>query len=502
MNKLFLSAFALSLISLTVWGSPLREVEFFDYETDNLPEILGKNSRGGMDHSNPSWQVKAKKVEKDLPNPLKGQPHSLIPWSEIEPEEFLSIRTWLIEREIKDKNPEWKIRLRQDSHQELVGKILQCRGECKVFRGLEGVQVQYLSRILEGDEIRTGKDSLVWIYLMDGSLIRLSPDSSLTLNEIDFSKKSVFLEGRLNSGHIFWSPRFSDDMALDEAPETDSFALPLMLRSANLEQFEREIYQKQNDLERRREVLALDENAIKNQFTKLNSYRKATQDRVLPQTKFLLVAPNVSILASNASFDLVHLTNNRSYFKKRTAKESEIFEIMLRGYTESSKTPVLDTAWNLVEGHGRFHSLVSDVPGSLEILELLTKRIRTIELAREMWFQDFSLPILDVLGNKRQLAEKFGYWLWGEELQKREDFLVEYTRRVETTNLSAIEKLTEKLISRGDDPGLQELTEALYTKSLNHYLLGLKKIYSSERMRVKEMNNVQYYAWILRHGKR
>lgn len=502
MKKLFWSAFALSLISLSVWGSADREVEFFDYEADNLPEILGKNPKGGMDHSNDEWRISEKKVEKDLPKPLKGQPNSLVPWSEIEPEEFLSIKTWLIERNVKDKTPEWKIRLRQDSHLELIGKILQCKGECEVFRGLESVKGQYLSRILEGDEIRTGKDSLAWIYLMDGSLVRLAPETSLTLNEINLSPRSVFLEGRLNSGHVFWSPRTSEEMEIDYAPETDALALPLMVRDANQEQFERNIYQKQNDPERRKEVISLDDNAVKNQFLRLNSMRKMNENKDIPPTKFLLVAPNVSILASKVSFDLVHLTNSKSFFKKRATKEGELFEIMLRGYTESTKIPLLDTSWNLVENHGRFHSLVSEAPGTLEILELLTKRIKTVELAREMWFQEFSLPVLKALNNKRTLAEEFGYWAWGEEIQKREDYLVEYTRRIETTNLNAIEKLTEKLVARGDDPGLQELTESLYTKSLNYYLLGLKKIYSSEKMRVKEMNNVQYYSWILKHGKK
>lgn len=502
MKKLFWSAFALSLISLTVWGSPDQEVEFFDYESDNLPEILGKNTHGGMDHSDQEWRVSTPKVEKDLPKPLKGQANSLVPWSEIGPEEFLSIKTWLIERDAKDKNPEWKIRLRQESHQELVGKILQCKGECDVFRGLESVKGQYLSRIQEGDEIRTGKNSVAWIYLMEGSLIRLSPETSLTLNEINFSQERVLLEGRLNSGHVFWSPRSTDELPFDDAPETDSFVLPLMVKDANLEQFERSIYQKQNDLERRQEVMALDDNAIKNQFVRLNGFRKLNQEKKFPLTKFLLVAPNMSILASDVSFDLLHLTNSKSYFKKRTAKESTQFEIMLRGYTESSKISVIDNSWNIVENHGRFHSLVSEVPGTLEILELLTKRIKTVELAREMWFQDFSLPVMNALKDKKLMAEEFGYWLWGDELQKREDYLVEYTRRIETTNLSSIEKLTEKLLARGDDPGLQKLSENFYTKSLNHYLLGLKKIYSSDKMRVKEMNNVQYYAWILKHGKK
>src|SRR5690606_14293057 len=109
-----------------------------------------------------------------------------------------------------------------------------------------------------------------------------------------------------NSGHVFWSPRTSEEMEIDYAPETDALALPLMVRDANQEQFERNIYQKQNDPERRKEVISLDDNAVKNQFLRLNSMRKMNENKDIPPTKFLLVAPNVSILASKVSFDLVH----------------------------------------------------------------------------------------------------------------------------------------------------------------------------------------------------
>lgn len=504
MKKLFLSAFALSLIlsASTSFGSSAREVEFLEFDENNLPEILGKNPRGGLDHANADWVVSEKKVEVDLQKPLKGQPHSLVPWSTIEPEDFLSIRTWLIEREIKDSNPEWKIRLRQDSHQELVGKILQCTGTCKILRGLDGVNGQFLSQIVEGDEIRTEKDSIAWIYLMDGSLVRLSPETSFTLNEINFSPKNILLEGRLNEGHVFWHPRGTEELPFDSAPETDAISLPLMLKDANQEQFERKIFMGQNDLERRQEVMALDENAVTNQFTRLNALKKMNNGKSAPKTTMLLVAPNVSLLLRDVSVDFVSLSNGKSYFKKRTTREDELFQIQLRGYTEMDKITIKDSSWNSVESHGRFHSLVSDVPSTLEIMELLTKRIKTIELAREMWFEDYTLPVVAGLKDKKILAEKFGYWLWGDELQKREDFLVEYTRRIETTNLTAIEKLTAKLEARGEELGVKDLSESFYTKSLNYYLLGLKKQYGNEKMRVKEMNNVQYYAWILKNGKK
>jgi hypothetical protein len=47
----------------------------------------------------------------------------------------------------------------------------------------------------------------------------------------------------------------------------------------------------------------------------------------------------------------------------------------------------------------------------------------------------------------------------------------------------------------------KELSEDNYRASLNHYLLGLKSRYDGKKMRVREMNDLQYYVWILKNGK-
>jgi predicted metalloprotease len=77
---------------------------------------------------------------------------------------------------------------------------------------------------------------------------------------------------------------------------------------------------------------------------------------------------------------------------------------------------------------------------------------------------------------------------------------VEYTRRVETTNLRSLENLLTKLEDKGEKVR-RDLSEDHYRSSLNHYLLGLKSRYDNKKMRVREMNDLQYYVWILRNGK-
>jgi hypothetical protein len=540
MKKVILSAFAMSLIILSapllaqsdgldeflslesesfpevkkvsvpakeVKSTPKSQVQsdgiddFLSLDTEVMPEMLAdQRFTTPALHENPEWKVTPEKAIIDLPEPNKGQKYSIIPWESQDTEEWLSIEKWMVERSYKDKAPDWKIRLRLEELKELVGKVLQCRGECEVFRGLNSARVQHLSQIREGDEMRVGKDSVAWIYMMDGSLLRLAPETSISFNEINFSKNIVFFEARINQGHAFWSPRLKVETKLDPAPETDSYSLPLPIKEVNLQYFERAIYQRGNDSDHLKEIMVLDDNAIADQFKALNTFRNENNNSVNLSSRLMLVSPNATITSKNAAFDLVYLPGGKSYFKKRTTTEGDELTLELRGYSENELKPITESAWHDVESNGRSYSQMTDVPGHLQVMELLTKRITTIELAREIWLKQFSLPVFSQLENQIMLARDHGYSLWGEEIENRYTFLREYTRRIETTNLRAIENLLAKVEDAGTSVS-REVSEDFYGTSLKHYLLGLKSRYDNRKMRVKEMTDLQYYIWILNHGK-
>ena len=503
MKKLIWSAFAMSLIVMPHVGHSQTEAvdDFLGLESEILPELKGKQRFTSPDlHESPTLQVRPETVEIDLPEPNKGQSHSIIPWSTQDPEDFLSINTWLIERKIKDETPDWKIRLRQADHKELVGKILQCKGTCEVYRGSNKAKVQHLSRITEGDEVKTGKDSVAWIYLMDGSLMRLSPETSVSMNEFNLTKNDFFILARLNQGHIFFHPRSSKDLPMEFAPETDSVSLPLLVREANQQNFERGVYKYQNDQQRTSEIMNLDDTAIKNQINVLNSYKADNNPVMTLKTRVMIVAPNSSLVAKDVSFDYVYLPGGKAFFKKRTNEEGEEYSLHLRGYAMTQAFTVSEMTWHEVDQNGRNYSPLTDAPGTLQVLELITKRIKTIELAREVWVKDFTLPIMKARNEATVLARDFGYTLWGDEMSRRFDFLVEYTRRIETTNLRSIENLLVKLEASGETIR-RELSDEQYQVSLNHYLLGLKNRYDKKKMRVRDMNDLQYYVWILKNGK-
>jgi len=144
---------------------------------------------------------------------------------------------------------------------------------------------------------------------------------------------------------------------------------------------------------------------------------------------------------------------------------------------------------------------VANVTGALEITELLTRRIKTLELAREFWMEKYTLPIVKSIENSKDLAIKHGYKLWNEDFSSRYDFLVEYTRRMETTNLKSMDNLLKKNEEKGEFYQ-KEMGQEHYKTALNYYLHELKNQYTNKKQQVREMNDLQYYVWILRHGKK
>ena len=499
MNKVIWSAFAVSLILLS--GLSRGEVQFLGLEKELMPDLVGKQKFSPLNlHEARDLQVPPEMAIQDVAQPNKGQKFSIIPWSELEPTEWLNINTWLVERELKDKKPDWKIRLRDAQHRELAGKFLKCQGSCSVYRGSMKAQTGYLSRIEEGDEIHTDEDSVAWIYFMEGGLMRLSPQSSLSVQEINFAKNEVLLLVRLNKGHLYWHPRNKTDYPQEFAPETDSFSLPLMVRDANVNFFARKRFKAQSDHARLQEVMDLDEGAIKDQIQTLNQLKAENNSFMNHRTKIMVVSPNASVTSSQASFDYLYYPGGKTYFKKRSFELGEEFTLHLRGYTDNTDYPIDKTEWFEVEGNGRSYSQLVETPSHLQITELITKRIKTLELAREIWVKEFTVPMMKVIEKPELMARNFGYHLWGDELAKRQQYLIEYTRRIETTNLRSLENLLTKL-EDGGEMVRRDLADDHYKATLKHYLLGLKSRYDGKSLRVTEMNDLQYYVWILKNGK-
>ena len=106
MKKLFLSAFAMSLIVFAPAICAQTEAidDFLGLETELLPDLKGSQRFTAPNyHQQEEWRVSEEKVIQDRSVPNKGQRYSIIPWSTLNTEEWLSIDSWLIQREVKEE---------------------------------------------------------------------------------------------------------------------------------------------------------------------------------------------------------------------------------------------------------------------------------------------------------------------------------------------------------------------------------------------------------------
>lgn len=456
-------------------------------------------------HQKEEWKVEEKQAIQDT-TPLKGQNHSTIDWEGQDPKEWLDIDRWLADRAAKDSVPDWKIRIRLNTHKELVGKVLKCVGTCQSFRGTKPIAISHLSQVKEGDEIQTGKDSNLWIYLMDGTLVRLSPETSVSFNEINFTKTKAFYVLRLNQGHFYWHHRVNEILPHNPSPQTDQVSLPLMVREANIDYFERTIYQKQDELQRFLNLSEGDSKASEHLTEKLNEYKKNNKEKMATiQNHVLVVAPNYTLDVINTSFDALYSPNDKGHFKRRDdLVEIEgierQFKLHSRGYANDSVQDITTSNWMVMDVEGKSLQEASEASPHLSILELVTKRISSLELAGEIWLQKYSLPVVDALSDEAKLATDYGYRLWGEDINPRIAFLHEYTRRVETTNLKSLERLVKELTAKGDFKPLI-IDEKFYVKALETYVKSIKHKFNQKAQQRRLMNDLQFYAWILKNDK-
>jgi hypothetical protein len=214
-----------------------------------------------------------------------------------------------------------------------------------------------------------------------------------------------------------------------------------MFTEANQEFYEREIFRNGNDEERLHEVLNLNDLAVEKQFERLNQLILENNPHLKIGSRVMVVTPNLNLVSKNQTFDLIYSFPGKSYFKKRTIQEDK-FTLSLRGYASNEVYEISENEWHEVSANGRSYQKIEEAPSILQILELLTKRIKSIELAREIWIKNFSVSLFSNLSKPELLAGLHGYSLWGDELETRYKFLDEYTRRVETTHLRSIENFS------------------------------------------------------------
>lgn len=409
----------------------------------------------------------------------KGMKKSLIEWEKLDPVDFLDYDLWLRDVKLRDKWPMWEKTVREKSQRERVGKVLHCVGKCRFYRGIGFYNGQFRSTVLEGDEIHTDENSYAWIFLMDGTMVRLSPYSSVTFKEINLGKSTNFIHARINSGNVLWLSRSQDKFVETNERETDGLFLPMTFYEA-LPSSESSTYD-EDDL-----FASLEESkSTLNQYKRLNKLIEENNKELPPRKTFsFLVTPNGSVSGEGLSLEFISLIGNESYLKIRSPsqvgldskEEDQNFDFYFRGFDNKKVESLKTGQWYKVGQKGRE---ISDFQESnlFHMGEFVTKRIPTIFVARELLLKEYS-QFLKSLKDERKLALDYGYRKWGSfakadsDLRLRFEFLKEYTRRMETSNLLASERLREKLRANGDETNDMTYSSQFFNLALVEYLRG------------------------------
>lgn len=468
--------------------------------------------------SNLSWAQVNKEFIVHDPMNFKGQKRSLIDWDGLNLDEHLDYNVWEAETLTKKNNPLYRVFQREKLLRESVGKIISCIGTCRLYRGKGYVNASFRSKIIEGDDVVTDKDSYAWIFLVDGTLVRIAPHSSISFKEINLTKTEVFYHVRMNEGYLSWISRLPFKLKPSNLEETDPLFSPLRVKEANRIHYRH----LEGDFQNEKKILAEQGEYHKenrDQFNYLNKLieenNKETDKRI---SRLFLVMPNASIEGQNLQLDLHYALGQKSYLKlkdptelyeidEKTDEVKQYGQVYFRGYENVEAKDISVGSWYVMNENGRALEEFKNGDSAFHLLELLVKRIPSIMIVREFWLKQFT-PILKEKTSQEQLAIEFGYRLWNkqeadQEMKSRIDFLKEYTRRTETTHLATVNKLNERL--EKEEKIIKEQSEfpnpMYYQKSLMAYYDRISTLYDPKIEEALELNRLGYHFWLMINAK-
>lgn len=418
----------------------------------------------------PDQQIKREPVVR-----YNGEKASLIQWDNINNDEFLDFETWKIKLKIKEDEPLWRNNLRQRGLQEKFGYILDCVGTCRSYRGIGWARSQYLSTIREGDELQTMEDSYAWIYLLDGTLLRMGPESSISFKEINIGKTKNFVFLRADYGNVLVYSDPKGAFKLQELKETDSLFLPLSHLEANPSQ--EELTFSEDSLDK-----ILDDRTVGlAKIKRLNGLIEANKTMKKKETEFFVVMPNGTVHGMGLIAEFIVLQGKESYVKLRSLEQLRLKEevdlgtanFYFRGYQNTEEATLGRGEWYVVDKDGRSLTTYDDSK-KFNVGEFITQNIPSILIARELMFKKYSLFFHEDISAKK-LASEHGFLLWEsgkdgrKDLDLRVGFLKEFTRRSETTSLQVTEQFRQKLADRGDEWKYDEYSRKYFRRAMGDF---------------------------------
>ncbi|EQC47119.1 hypothetical protein M900_0802 [Bacteriovorax sp. Seq25_V] len=356
----------------------------------------------------------------------------------------------------------------------------------------------YRSEVMEGDEIQTSADSYLWIFLYDGTLVRLAPKSSITFKEINILADKIFWHARVNLGNVLWLNRSTSVLKEQTLRQTDQIFFPLSLYDAN---------PLVRDTSMTLEEYLFSDNILTEQpYQQANWLIEKNNKWINKVSEVFLVLPNASIHGLELSIDTYVGLGQANYFKVRDEIELGLlspkvreFKYNLRGFANEEISEGSSGFWYEVPASAREANQIS-TPPEFSLNELITKRIPSIYHAREIMLDNYSRFIFKDL-SVDELAKDYGIRKWNQdELSKRVDFLWTFMRRLETSNLVVASRYRESLLEKYNLKDDNVIRSEYYTLAYDRYMkdgeAGRENIY------VPKLNSEKKKRWQIMHGIR
>ncbi|MFG1501050.1 hypothetical protein ABMA70_12660 [Halobacteriovorax sp. XZX-3] len=427
----------------------------------------------------------------ELETKFKDDRKSLIKWDELKAQKWLDFDEWKEELRFKESYPLWRDLEKISGIDEEIGRVIKCVGECTLFRKLGNNKIGFRSLIKENDDIETGIDSYLWLMLFDGTLIRIAPESSISLKEMNILKDEVFFNIRMNVGNVLLISRSKEKLKELDQRDTDSVFFPLPINKTNPVVFDKDVSMN--------EYLFEDGLRYKSRTRFINEAIEKNNKNVIRKSRFFIQSPLYSFEAYSPSFETYVSIGDDSYLKFRDDEQlgykndlASSPKVNLRGYENDSFEELEYGSWYKFSFINR-NVFVTKDSEVLSQNELFTKRIYGIYYTREIFLERYGKPLF-AEGDEVQLAKNYGLRLWKkEELEKRLKFLWTHVREVETTNLAIADRYRKSVLNRANRRDKDVLRKDFYTKAQeSYYKIGAME---NSRSYFPKLNSEKQELW-------
>ncbi|MBT3982237.1 MAG: hypothetical protein HOE90_12840 [Bacteriovoracaceae bacterium] len=422
--------------------------------------------------------------------------------------ENLSLKDWILTND-KESIRREKINYYLNGG-EIVGRVISCIGDCRIYRGEGFARASYRSTIKEGDDLFTLNDSFMWVYLLNGTMVRMAPYTSVSLKEINLSLTETFVHVRINQGAVHWIARQPDPYQINNLHETDRVFLPLRPLEANP-------YESKYDIsEDNLAGLINEDQRISNHIENLNK-KIAKNDKGIPKRRHFsfIVFAGGTVFGENVTGQFYSLLGEKTFLKLSEPKKAYHLETVTRdkdyidslyfyrGYQNRDTFDLDEGVWYEVSEDGRTISENPKVAQIMNFSDFVVSRIPSIMTAREIFYEKYSRPIL-VHNDPETFPEETDYFLWGGikdddievSLANRLKFLFEHTRRTETNNLSKLRSI-KHLYRNTNARILKNVSQFFHGKVIEDYVRHLNYYSDSSSKDYWVRGNKLKKKWLL-----